>query len=210
MNIRRILSSIASVETPLRAAALATWCIAPAAVVIVQQPSFAAQTSSAKVSLAGIDLNTPEGRDEARHRLHSMARTVCGRVAEGLDLSHQSNFVKCVDDTVEKAMQQIDNPVLATDSRPKTTVPQLAAVTETSTVKLSLADLDLSTPAGAQAAQERLHAAARLACSRLEDSLDLGRQPHFVECVDSTMAGALPQVEALARKSAPAHAVASN
>jgi UrcA family protein len=81
---------------------------------------------------------------------------------------------------------------------------------ETSSVKISLGDLDLATPEGTRRAHQRLHAAARLACSRVEDSLDLGRQQHFVECVDAAMALALPQVAELVRKRSLAQSVAGN
>jgi len=91
----------------------------PAAAVPVpaQRPPLGAQQSSVRVSLAGIDLNTPEGRDLARGKLRKTARTVCARVADELDLSHQSNFVKCEDDAVAKAMQQVD--ALARNSAPQ-------------------------------------------------------------------------------------------
>ena len=61
-------------------------------------------------------------------------------------------------------------------------------------LSVSLSDLDLTTAAGARAAQERLHQAARRLCSELADSEDLGHQPHFVDCVDRALAGALSQL----------------
>jgi UrcA family protein len=73
-----------------------------------------------------------------------------------------------------------------------------------------LDNLDLATAEGARAAHERLHAAARLACSRVEDSLDLGHQPHFVTCVDAAMAAAQPAFQELARESASLHVVVRN
>jgi UrcA family protein len=74
--------------------------------------------------------------------------------------------------------------------------------------KVSLGDLDLATAEGARTAHHRLHAAAQLACSRVEDRLDLGRQQHFAECVDAAMVLALPQVEELIRKRSLAYSVA--
>ena len=76
----------------------------------------------------------------------------------------------------------------------------------TSSAKVSLADLDLATAEGARTAHQRLHAAAQLACSRVEDRLDLGRQQHF--CVDAAMVVALSQVEELIRKRTLAYSVA--
>jgi UrcA family protein len=80
----------------------------------------------------------------------------------------------------------------------------------TLTKKVSLADLDLTTPAGERAALERLHAMARTLCSRLEDELDLGRQPRFVACVEDAMAAAAVRLQALAHDRAKARGLASN
>jgi UrcA family protein len=74
----------------------------------------------------------------------------------------------------------------------------VATVSETRVAKVSLADLDLSTPEGARAARERLHAMARHLCMRLEGDHDLGHQPHFVACVDETLVDALLQLNSLA------------
>jgi UrcA family protein len=59
---------------------------------------------------------------------------------------------------------------------------------------ISLADLNLATPQGAQAARERLRQTARQLCSRVQDSRDLGHQPHFVACVQEALADALRHV----------------
>jgi UrcA family protein len=72
-------------------------------------------------------------------------------------------------------------------------------------MSVSLTDLDLTSAVGARAAQERLHQAARRLCFELSDSEDLGHQPHFVECVDQALAGALRQLAlpAIVAKGAP-------
>jgi len=59
---------------------------------------------------------------------------------------------------------------------------------------VSFADLDLTTAAGRQVAQQRLHEAARRLCARLSDSADLGHQPHFVACVERASAIAMRQL----------------
>jgi UrcA family protein len=109
--------SLAAVVAGALAAPAAADPAAALAVPPAQRPPLGAQQSSVRVSLAGIDLNTPEGRDLARGKLRKTARTVCARVADELDLSHQSNFVKCEDDAVAKAMQQVD--ALARNSAPQ-------------------------------------------------------------------------------------------
>lgn len=60
---------------------------------------------------------------------------------------------------------------------------------------VSLTDLDLSTPAGAQAARQRVRETARWLCMRVQDPHDLGHQPHFVACVDRATAAAVRQIE---------------
>ena len=64
-------------------------------------------TRSAKVSLADLDLSTPEGARAARERLRQTARHLCARVADEFDLSHHENYVACVDEALAKALRQI-------------------------------------------------------------------------------------------------------
>ena len=67
----------------------------------------ASVTRSAKVSIAGLDLLTPQGALAARERLRQTARKLCAQVADELDLSHHANYIACVDESVAKAMQQV-------------------------------------------------------------------------------------------------------
>lgn len=64
-------------------------------------------TSSAKVTLADLDLSTVEGQKIAQTRLHEVARTLCTRVADELDLSHHDNYLKCMDAADAKAGEQL-------------------------------------------------------------------------------------------------------
>lgn len=66
---------------------------------------------------------------------------------------------------------------------------------ETRVARVSLADLDLSTPAGLRAAHDRLHEKARRLCFQLEDELSLSHQPDYVICVAKTTAAALQQAK---------------
>ena len=56
---------------------------------------------------------------------------------------------------------------------------------------VSLADLDISTAQGAQAAEERLRKTARRLCAQVQDPLDLGRAQHLLACVEETFVTAL-------------------
>jgi UrcA family protein len=73
--------------------------------------------------------------------------------------------------------------------------PAKADATTTS-MKVSLADLDLSSAQGNQAAQKRLRRAAERLCSRLSDELDLGRQQHVAACIERAMADAQRRITA--------------
>jgi UrcA family protein len=62
---------------------------------------------SQHVKLSDLDLATAEGQQRAQARVHEVARTLCSRVADQLDLSHQQNYVKCIDTAVAKAGEQL-------------------------------------------------------------------------------------------------------
>ena len=62
---------------------------------------------SQSVKLSDLDLSTADGQQLARARVHELARTLCSRVAEELDLSHHENFVECVDTAVAKAGERL-------------------------------------------------------------------------------------------------------
>jgi UrcA family protein len=109
----RRLSSPVAVRT---AALLALLAIAPV-MAMADPPSAPAQvTRAAKVSLADLDLATPEGARTARDRLHETARRLCAQVADYEDLSHQANFVACVDAALAAALRQIKGPSVAARS----------------------------------------------------------------------------------------------
>jgi UrcA family protein len=153
-------------------------CVATSVSVTAYAATGATPTASARVTLDDLDLNTPLGLETARQRLHAMARNVCDRVSDDLDLSHQPNFVKCVDDTLANALRQITNPQLA--NAPKAApATRPAAAPAARTANVLFKGLDLSTPEGVRTAHERLRAAARIACSGVEDDLDAAHQAHF-------------------------------
>jgi UrcA family protein len=190
---RRSSSPPTTVWTAILASLIA---IAPVAAIADQHPAVAPDTRVAQVSLADLDLSTPVGQRMARERLQAMAQRVCAEGADGSDLSHQPNFPACVDNAVADALRQINSSTLNSVTR---------------AANVSLADLDLSTPAGQHAARERLQAMAQRLCTELANSRELSYQPNFAACVDLTLTGALAQVHALAaakesrvaRRSAP-------
>lgn len=84
--------------------AVALGFLGSAPVMAAQQPVGA---RSNHVILTDLDLSTSEGQRVAYERLHQMARTLCSQVADELDLSHQANYVACVDSAMVNASAQL-------------------------------------------------------------------------------------------------------
>jgi UrcA family protein len=149
-------------------------------------PSAATAASSrvADVSLADLNLSTPEGMSAARERLQAMAQRVCAEHAS----STQPNFATCVDSTLAGALRQIDalKRINATSGH---------SVTRAANV--SLADLNLSTLEGSHAAHERLESMAQRLCTELARNHELTYQPNYAACVHDTLAGAWAQANAI-------------
>ena len=181
---------------------MALFGIAPVATIADQHAATAALSRVADVSLADLDLSTPEGMRAARERLHTMAERVCAEPADSRGPSSQPKFVACVDSTLTNALKQI-NALRQINATTRQSVTRAANV--------SLADLDLSTLEGSRAARERLEAMARRLCAELARSGELSYQPNYAVCVHDTLAGALAQANVLAaakesrtaRRSAP-------
>jgi len=81
-------------------------------------------TRAANVSLADLDLSTPEGWAAARERLRTMSWRVCTQLARSNNLSHQPNFDACVDHTLAGALAQAK--ALAAAARDARTAQRLA------------------------------------------------------------------------------------
>jgi UrcA family protein len=151
-------------------ALLALCALAPAAFLIGKEGSASPAARSARVSLVGLDLSTPDGARDARERIRKAARDLCARNPSQRSLERSFDF--CVDDVISAAQRQI---------RARTT-------------QVSLADLDLSTPEGIQAARERLQITARRVCQELPLN-------QYSACVAETFAHALRQTDLLQRTS---------
>jgi UrcA family protein len=194
----------------VRTAVLTALCVLGSATAMAQQTSGVVESASAKISLAGLDLSTPEGMAAARERVHQAARQLCSEVAHSTDVAHQPNFIKCVDATMASAFQRLSGPKpVAADASTAVVAEPVARMRlpQSSSKTVSFADLDLSTPEGIQIAHERLYQVARHLCSQVADDLDLSFHSNYLLCVDSAMAQALPKVEDLARRNAPTPAV---
>jgi UrcA family protein len=63
----------------------------------------AGSTISANTSLTGLDLSKPADLAIARERIHRLAHKLCNHYEDPLSLSHQPDYVACIDDAVAKA-----------------------------------------------------------------------------------------------------------
>jgi len=75
-------------------------------------------TRAANVSLADLNLSTPEGFRVAHERLEAMARRLCAELARGNDLSYKPNWAACVNDTIAGPLAQAK--VLAAEKETRT------------------------------------------------------------------------------------------
>jgi UrcA family protein len=79
---------------------------------------------SSHLTLAGLDLTNPAGVAIARERIHQVARKVCDRAANPQSLSHQPDYVACIEDAMAKAEPTLQR--LAAEKAEKAREAQLA------------------------------------------------------------------------------------
>ena len=114
MNTEAYLPWRFSPSTTCRTVAVtALLCTAPVSVIADTQPAPVRETRVAKVSLADLDVSTPEGLRVAHERLHRTARHLCSQLADMRSIAHQPEFVRCVDEALANALRQIKEPALA-------------------------------------------------------------------------------------------------
>jgi UrcA family protein len=70
--------------------------------------------------------------------------------------------------------------------------PASAAAARSTTV--SVADLNLSTATGLQAARDRIHETARRLCEKVIDPWALWHQPDYIQCVNKATSDAVAQL----------------
>jgi UrcA family protein len=176
--------------------------IAPGGATAEQHAATTTASSVADVSLSDLNLSTLEGMRLARDRLHTMAERVCADRGGGREPSSEPAFGACVDSTMANALRHID-ALRQAHKAVRNSVTLGAGV--------SLADLDLSTLAGARIARQRLETMSRRLCDELARRQDLSDHLDYPACLHDTLAGALVQADALAaarntrtaRRSAP-------
>jgi len=178
---------------------MALLALAPIAV-IAQSQAAGTEAHTSTVTLADLDLSTPEGVNIARDRLHAAARQLCSQVA-GPSPSNPTNFIACLNDTVTDALRQIDQPGRAAiESGAWNILPSGAtsdrlppSAIQSDVRVISVANFDLSTPDGVRMAKDRIKKTARHICGQLAAE-DTGLSSDYARCVDDTTLAALRQV----------------
>ena len=101
--------------------------------------------------------------------------------------------------------------LLAVAPIPVIAVPPAANAPETAVASVSLTNLDLTTSAGQQAAQDRVVAAVTRLCHKFSDDRKADNYASMQACYTETLAGALQQLNArLAAATAERSQLASN
>jgi UrcA family protein len=95
-------------DSPYGKLTLMTLCAMSLIAGICRQIPAHADEKSAVVSLADIDLSTTQGVERARARIHRKAGQLCSKVVDPWSLSHQPDYVRCVDSATAAAMQQLN------------------------------------------------------------------------------------------------------
>jgi UrcA family protein len=70
-----------------------------------------------KVSLAGLDLSTPQGIEAAHERVRSAARRLCAKVANSADMQRQLDYITCIDDAMAPVVAQINDMLRKTSAQ---------------------------------------------------------------------------------------------
>jgi UrcA family protein len=103
---------------------IATTCIALSAVAplaALADPPIAptSHTLESRVSLADLDLSTPEGIHAAHERLRGKAEHLCRQLADSVTASFRWDLAACVKETLANAIQQLNAPAFAVANRPR-------------------------------------------------------------------------------------------
>lgn len=186
----------------VRAAGLIAVGLAMPIAALAQKPSGANPSSTAKVSLAGLDLTTSQGIAAARNRLHETARQKCSQAVDDGRPSEQAQFRSCLDITLISELKQINSTTRAdilthgspwpVSTEAGTSNQARDSANGTSVMVVSIADLDVLSPQDALIARERIHNAARRVCGQLIGTQDPASI--YAKCVNDATAGALRQI----------------
>ena len=107
-------------KTLLPAATLAAILLPVTDTVLANPPPVAAKPESvaATVSLADLDISTPEGIQAANARLAQATRRLCRKLGDNRRVSDSATYADCYRETLANALRQVNLPVVAGLARP--------------------------------------------------------------------------------------------
>ena len=94
----------------IRVAALVALLALTSAAALADQPP---ATQVAKLSLAGLDLSTPEGARAAYERIKTTAERLCFQLSDTRKIDYQAVYNMCVNETLANTVQRINAPAVA-------------------------------------------------------------------------------------------------
>jgi UrcA family protein len=77
-----------------------------------QPPQRIAEIRAAKVSLAGLDLSTPEGARAARDRIKIVAERLCFQMSDPSLIDNQATYNVCVLESLAATVRRINAPTV--------------------------------------------------------------------------------------------------
>ena len=111
-------------KTALPAVALATLfaVVTDSALADAPRPTAPAESVTATVSLADLDVSTPEGAQAASARLAKLAQRLCLNFRDARRVSDWATYTDCYRETLANALRQAKLPVIA--ALPRQNLPQ--------------------------------------------------------------------------------------
>jgi len=101
-------------RTAIRTAALAALLTLASAAAFADPPTApTADARVAKVSLAGLDLSTPEGAQAAYARIKIVAERLCFHLGDPSLIDNQAIYKACVAESVADTVRRVKAPALA-------------------------------------------------------------------------------------------------
>lgn len=108
--------SVASRLVP-GAALLATLALGPCVLAAQSRSAPRPEVVTAKVSLADLDLTTPEGARVAHDRLAAAALSLCRKFGDTRKISNVETLGECARDTLNDALRRLDTQLIAATRR---------------------------------------------------------------------------------------------
>ena len=86
--------------------------LAPGVLMAQAHSAMPPEVVTTKVSLADLDLTTPEGVRAARDRLAQTANRLCRRFSDDRRISNVATLEDCTRDTLNKALKRLNRPLV--------------------------------------------------------------------------------------------------